>query len=451
MAIPMSGTVVSFDQKSGYGHVEPDDGDVLLLVHRRSLRNPADASALRPGQRVLFNPRAVPRGILANDVRLAIDDVDTAQELPELLIGTMGGVVADRGFAFVDLPDGRHVFCHVSNVQDSTELHPAGTIVQCSVVPTSRGYEALQVNRADRLREQQFVASTSAPGGDLLAQAVLARDAKDHSTAREIYARGMDQTPSIQLILSYAAFEKNQNRPDTAMDIYKRGISIFPRVAKLKEDAGVLAGRMGNTDEAAAFLHSALGLCRTTEQSGEVGVLLALARLHSRSEARASLTKALKYFDDAGQVGAPLRGKDALMRNVLRIRLQHHRGDLTYRFLVACGFEVISAALLPTNTTGAELIVRIHNDEIEESYGVTGNILIRCIFKAHTNRMDVDDLDRSMQKNLDTGVVNDQLALLVLSSVPERLTVNAIQEDRIARAVACRHTHSPRILGGRRR
>ena len=88
----------------------------------------------------------------------------------------------------------------------------------------------------------------------------------------------MSDAPSVQLVLSYAAFEKNQNDKAAAFAVYKEGISLFSKAAKLREDAGVLAGSMGKIDEAARLLLSALQLCRSTEQAGEMGVLLALAR-----------------------------------------------------------------------------------------------------------------------------------------------------------------------------
>ena len=110
----------------------------------------------------------------------------------------------------------------------------------------------------------------------MLASAILARDAKNYGVARKLYKKGMSDAPSVQLVLSYAAFEKNQNEKAAAFAVYKEGIGLFPKVAKLREDAGVLAGSMGKTDEAVRLLSSALQLCRNTEQAGEMGVLLAL-------------------------------------------------------------------------------------------------------------------------------------------------------------------------------
>ena len=107
--------------------------------------------------------------------------------------------------------------------------------------------------------------------------------------------------------------------------------------------------------------------------------------------------------------------------NVIQIRLQHHRGHLTYRFLLKCGFEVAKANLLPAYTTGADLVAKIENAEIRESYGISGNVLVRCMFKSELERKDIDELDTTIEEYAETELISDQVVLLVLSSVPDQL------------------------------
>ena len=425
MQDPVSGTIKTFDQRNGYGEVVPDipiGNGGALLVHRKSLRHPALGLSLAPGQRVLFTTEMVPRGLLALDVHLEDDEMDLLRaDSEETVEGTVRQTNPERGFGFIELTDGRTVFFHISSIKNSNQLPKIDTSVRCTHVKTQKGYRALEVFCLDQQdADRSSSAHHSTRGDTLLAQAVLARDRKDYDDARQLYRRGMSEIPSVQLVLSYAAFEKNLRRFDAAMDVYKQGINKFPRVAKLREDAGVLAAKLQRTDSAVQHLQSALDLCRNTQQAGEVGVLLALARLYYRIDTMVSLRRALKYYKDAKKVGG-IQRIDALSMRVARIRLQHHRGNLVYSFLQSCGFKIDDAELLPHSTTGADLIARIENTEINESYGISGSTLFRCIFKSKVSKFDLDDLDNRLAELAQTELVNDQIAFLILSSVPDEL------------------------------
>lgn len=420
------GSVQSYDHRRGYGYIVSDDSIYSgrpLLLHRQHLRNPFSALALTPGRRVLFTPRRESGGFVATDVRLEAEDLESQRDSRESVTGTMERVFEDKGYAFIRLLDGRRAFCHRSNLDDSPTLYPEGTKVQCDIVSNAKGWRALDVTRADPFRTNQGGDNSARATEEVLAQAILARDNKEYSRARELYQKGMSEASSVQLVLSYAAFEKNHRDPVAALSAYQKGIAIFPNVAKLREDAGVLAGNMGKIDDAVGLLLSALDLCRNTEQAGELGVLLALARLHARGDTNASRRRALNFYKEATALrpAKSLPGHDQLNMNVIEIRLQHHRGDLTYRFLRKCGFEVTMANLLPNSTTGADLVARIDNAEINESYGISGTVLVRCMFKSQLAEGDIENLDKTIGDYANRALVNDQIALLVLSSVPDHL------------------------------
>jgi len=99
--------------------------------------------------------------------------------------------------------------------------------------------------------------------------------------------------------------EKNRNRFREAMRIYERGISLFPRVAKLREDAGILAARMGKFDKAVDLLKAALSICRSTDQAGEKGVLLALGRTFYKMDTVGALRESVIYFEAALSLFTP--------------------------------------------------------------------------------------------------------------------------------------------------
>ena len=248
------GSVQSYDHRRGYGYIISDDsisGGRPLLLHRQHLRSPFAALALTPSRRVLFTPRRESGGFIATDVRPEAEDLESQRDSRESVSGTMERVFEDKGYGFIRLLDGRSAFCHLSNVNDSTTIYPQGTSVQCDIVRNAQGWRALDVTRADRLRSEHGHGTSARATEEILAQAILARDNKAYSRARELYNKGMSDAPSVQLVLSYAAFEKNQNDKGAALTVYHKGIAIFPKVAKLWEDAGVLAGNMGKTNEAA--------------------------------------------------------------------------------------------------------------------------------------------------------------------------------------------------------
>ena len=79
------------------------------------------------------------------------------------------------------------------------------------------------------------------------------------------------------------------------------------------------------------------------------------------------------------------------------------------------------ANLLPDNIIGADLIARIENTEISETYGISGTVLVRCMFKQKLAAGDIEALDKTIDDYAIRELVSAQIALLVLSSVPDHL------------------------------
>ena len=444
--VPLSGTVRTYFERAGYGYIEPDDESSqveLLLVNRRSLRPPH--TSLTKGDRVTFYTEQIPRGTLATDVHPEMEQIDQHPELSEGGVGYIAATHYDRGFGFIQLVDGRYPFFHLTYLEHPTRLPPLGARVQCNVVTTHKGLQARDiaiVSASFPDEVAQTLAQHTTPPTNLLAQAVLARDSKDYTRARKLYEQGLRENPSLQLILSYAAMEKNLRRRLQAMAAYERGIALFPKTSKLYEDAGVLASTMGLADRAIQLLTKALQLCRTTTQGGEKGVLLALARIYYHRGDGASLRDSITHYEEARQTsgkkgpGNRLSNSDTLALNIAKIRLQHPRGELTYRFLTSCGFPIVQAQLHPETTVGADLILSVDNPELSESYGISGTVMVRCMFKSSFSRDDLVAIDKKIRSGSGGDVVSDHIIILVLASVTEslqRLLVNRI-EDRSKRA-----------------
>ena len=422
------GTISSYDNRRGYGFIRPDDRNnrQLFVVYRNSQRDPN--TVFNDGDRVLFIARDVSIGTIATDVHREVDQFELHPESTE---GVIGRVDSKRS---VLLPDGRRASLHASYLNEDAESLSVGDSVQCNLITTERGPLAIDVAVIPKIDSDASRASIHEQGAahDLLAQAVLARDRRDHAKARQLYKQGLRDHPSVQLVLSYAAMEKSLNRKSEAMQIYEYGIQKHPMMSKLREDAGILAASIGRSEKAIELLTRALELCRTTTQGGEKGVLLALARVHyHQRDDQDALRRSLEYYRSAQKARSKKRStalspSDLLAMTLAEIRLQHHRGNIAYKFLVSCGFQVVRAKMHPGDV-GADLVVYVDKPEMSGGYGISGNMLVRCIFKPNFKAIDIGDLDRTVASDSGDDLITDQVVLLVLASVPDGLQRSLFQ------------------------
>jgi cold shock CspA family protein len=418
------GTVEEYDDRGGYGSIRPDEGQQvtgLLLVHRNSLRT--RDLVLKAGDRVLFATKTVDRGLLATDVHSErISDAESiTSDAEERTKGSITSYFPDRSFGFIRTADNREAFFHVSYFQDP-DLEPyVGLPVEFYLVKTDKGLQAQELSADNApVGEQQG----SVERDNWLARAILARDSRRYDEAVAAYEKGMRNSPTTQLILSYAAMEKNRRRKASAMRIYEAGIRIFKDNAKLREDAGILAASIGDYRGAIRLLNEALKLSQS-QHRGEKGVLLALAHTHYALETIQDLQQAITYYERArdlfGRGSTQLPDYDILALNLAKIRTQHHRGNLTVRFLRQAKFEIVRARLLEQITEGAEFVVRSDNAELSESYGLASHLIVRVMFKAQVSLTDLEDLDSSVRRWSNSGLGDDQVALVVVSSLPQEL------------------------------
>ncbi len=198
-------------------------------------------------------------------------------------------------------------------------------------------------------------------------------------------------------------------------------------LSEIIEGLGVLGER------AAAF--------RESERAERV-FLLALARVYGTRPTLDDLRHALQYYEKAKSAfeSSPF-GKgtfpkeDQLAMNLAAIRLQHYRGNLVYDFIRRAGFRIVRAQLLGQTTVGADIIVEVKNPELVESYGISGNLLIRCMFKADLELGDVQHLERSTNEWGAAGLIDEQVSIMVVASLPEqveKLLYEKIQDKRRA-------------------
>ncbi len=422
-----SGSVEQFDERMGFGYIRPDEPETeseRLLVHRRSLRIPG--LPLAQGDRVVFKREVIPRGVLAADVHF--EEVDPSCD--DTSRGTIIELVLDRGFGFVSDSTDDRIFFHFSQLATPDQVPPVGSAVSFQKQRTDRGMQAFRVERIDirtPTTSSEGIPQEVLPLEDYLAKAILARDSRRFDDAAKLYEKGLTHSPSVQLITSYASMEKNRNRRSDAMRVYEKGLRAFPNNMKLLEDAGLLAASMGDFKIALDLLGRGLELSRQTAQGGDRIFLLAIARIHARrNSGRGDLEEAWKYYNLAKTAFAASRhGKagfprdDLLTMDLAGIRLQHYRGGLAYEFINKAGFKPVRAALFEQKTVGADFVVEPKNADLLEGYGISGNLLLRCLFKSDISRSDIDSIDQVVREWGNGGLVDEQVVLLLVASLPE--------------------------------
>jgi cold shock CspA family protein len=409
------GTVQKYSDEDGCGYIEPDpeqELNDLLVFHRSSLRS--RATRLRTGDRVIFCVNDPGQGGHALDVHAELVEDGGSDER---VTGKIHRYGAERGFGFLTTKDGQQAFFHVSSFLDDSVVPGVGLEVTCRLARSKKGLQAQDLAAADLSREAETT--------DWLAQAILARYARRYDDAARLYEKGLLQQPSVQLILSWAAMEKNRNRKPAAMRVYEEGIKRIPSNAKLREDAGILAASLGDFRAAVRLLEESLSICRRTQQGGEKGVLLGLARTHYQVDTLPSLRGSITYYEQAvqlfGRGQTRLPEADLLRLNIARIRTKHHRGNLCTEFLKAAHFEIVRASLLEQTTEGAEFVVQVDNPELRETYGIASHLIVRCVFKSQVVISDLVQVDESVKRWAESGLGDEQVALLIVSSLPQEL------------------------------
>ncbi|MGF6369418.1 cold shock CspA family protein [Paraburkholderia sp. RAU6.4a] len=436
------GTVENYDDRGGYGFIIPDepaDGEEKLIVHRRSLRSVA--LVLRSGDRVVYQKESVPRGTLATDVHQEVPD--ETSESSETRDGTIATIETSLSCGTIRDSAGATIFFSFAELLDKDASPQPGDRVTFTVVKNELGFQArdlsldTSVQAESRGTDREPVAPKAA--AEILAQAILARDNRQFAEAERLYERGLEKFPTVQLATSYAAMQKNRNRRAEAMRIYQKCIALFPNNSKLRDDAGNLAYSMGDSNLALRYFEEGLRLARQNETANEGIFLLAIARIYIKKGTHLDLKKALETYQAAERVLAHSKtGKQALPRSdllamqVASVRIQHHRGNVAFEFIQKAGFKVLRAQLFDQATAGADFVVEVDRPELLESYGIAGGLLIRCFFKSDITRSDLEGIDRVAKIEGESGLVDEQVAIVIVSSLPETLQSTLFRriEDR---------------------
>ncbi len=256
-------------------------------------------------------------------------------------------------------------------------------------------------------------------GQDYMAQAVIARDNRRFDHAETLFRKAFEVSPSLQVVLSFAAMEKSRGRKKEAMEVYREGLKKFP-ARKIYEDAATLAISLALFSEARSLLTKALEYAKPGTLGG---IYLLLGRNAFKEDTAASLKESVIHYERAIQTLSPASfpGSDLRSLNIARLRGQHHRGNLAFSFFSGEGFKIIDVEPLDAVTQGADIVVGIVDKELIESFGVETTILVRVYFKAQVSLADIDELTDKIAVSAAARGTDEQLSLIVTASVSEDL------------------------------
>lgn len=427
------GVVDAYDDRCGFGYISPDESDddsERLLVHRKSLRH--REALLQVGDRVIYREEIVPRGTLAVDVHPENPELEELSENSDVMVGTIARLRANKRFGFIDTNTEKGIFFHYSQLPNSKLSPKIGLQVYFRLVRKDQNLQANEISILDDIevlgKKDTADGKELTPAQDFLPLAILARDNRDFDQAVKLYELGLIESPSVQLVTSYAAMEKNRNRRAAAVRVYEKGISIFSQNVKLREDAGILAASLGDYRQALDLFKRGLLLCDENNQAGKGRLLLGMARVYAKLGTHSDLEQSLHHFQlaqktiEAGGFGKSTFPKDDLLAMKLSaVRVQHYRGNLACDFLNKAGFRIIRADLFENTTVGCDLVVEANSSELVESYGISGSMLVRCMFKSDVKRSDLDDLDQKIQDWSGSGLIDEQVCILLVASLPGNL------------------------------
>lgn len=412
------GTIGLFNYEYGHGYIQLDrsiDDIKTILINRNSLRNPE--IILYKGDRVSFSIIPSKEGIKAEDVHLIIDNYDKSYT------GKIYSYYFDRGYGFIEIEIGERVFFHISNWVNKNEPIIKDSTVTFDLYRSEKGLQAKNVE-VIKIREDNY---------DYLAQATISKDKREFEEAIRLYELGLINSPSSQLVLSYAATLKNLHRNEQAKTVFLRGIKLFPKIPKLREDLGSLLISMDEYDESIIHLEEALKLTRETNKDGGKFILTLLGKAHYLNS---SLTKSIMYYEEAQPlfVDSKMPNSDIRLLEFARVRTQHPIGNITYSFFNIENFEIVFSKLLAQNSEGAEYTIEFTDSSLfRESYGLNKQILVRAYFKANISNSDLKDLDQSIKEKSSGGFIDDQVAIIIVPTLKpefERLLWKRIEDKK---------------------
>lgn len=340
------GRVFSFNSKEGWGYARLPDNRIAWLDSRRLTRQTATPF---PGDIVEFELRQSRKGLEAHAIQIVLGDKPIPAPEP-----------ASSGTAELDtkqLP-ARHVAL-------PTPFQPAPKALKSSARPG--GTPAAQ---------------------KLYQKAALARIEGRYEDARRLFRQAIDAGAGVNVYSAFFQLEKEISRTE-ARRIIQQAIARFPNHAPFYEMYGQMERRARNYRRAEEIFREGLARFPSDVQLKR-GLAQTLVQIGTSDSLR-----------EAGQVFEWLKRKhklntdDRLYQRFEALQRNPY-ANKAYDFFQAAGMRVGIAGRrdLPKHVT--DIVVETRNQELFESFGLSGSVLVRC-FERRPYQIEIVDLHRYIQ------------------------------------------------------
>jgi len=370
-----------------------------------------------------------------------------------MLRGQVAWFDLDKGFGYIRGEDGRKFYVSYQNVEQFGSGLQRGDTVTFEEQGARKGASAVKVTVIARaasrprrtLQEPRGPQShTKTDAKLLLGQALVEKQQKHYDAARRLFERAIDVgPPNPNLFFTYAAMEKELQHYERAREVLKRGIEVFPLRGKLYEDYGMLEMRF---DPARAAEMFRVGLLKDPQHKilhrylGEI--------LHKLG-GQTNLLEAAKHLQLARKAGVSDDRSQHLTR-LVNVLIGHGRGRSTLEFLDGAKLRLQHIRPHQLATYAVDLFVRPEAVEYAESYDLSEEMLVRCLYKNSVEIKDVQEFLSEVQSGEHNRPINRDVALLIvqnsadirdylyrlLEGAGRSATIVPIDEERMKTAIA---------------
>lgn len=257
---------------------------------------------------------------------------------------------------------------------------------------------------------------------ELYQKAAVARAEGDIDNARRLFRQAIEAGGGEQVYTTFIKMEINSNRREDAEELIRQSIEKFPEKSVFYRIYGHMEIRARNFSKAEGIFRD--GLKRIpTSASLKRGLAQTLVQIGTEDS-----------FQEAGRLFEWLVRRDKIdKQDPFYIRYQtfqqNPRANKTFDFFRDADMKVDIADTtnLPENIT--DIVFEANNPELEESFDLTGNFLVRCLQRS-PKPTDIVDLQQYLSKlSAQDGIVGLQeqkVAVntsLAFTAVPDSSTV----------------------------
>lgn len=224
----------------------------------------------------------------------------------------------------------------------------------------------------------------------LYAEAAVARAESRIHDARSLFERALKAGAPVGVFVAYAKMEMERGTPAQAKAVVERALREFPKDATLYVMYGQMERRHGHLADSEKILRR--GLVHNPEH-----ILLrqGLGRVLADSGIAGKLAEANKIFLALDREGK-LNKRDGSYQRFRALHQSPRAGDAYVFFERIGGFRLGVAGRrdLPRHVT--DLVVHISNAELEASFGISGDYLIRC-FDKQPHKSEIVELSKLLR------------------------------------------------------